>query len=824
MAGSSGGFDELRRRSEIHEDVNGFSIENWLQTAKNCYRKAQEEEVAGRDEEAYILYSRTYDITTKLIPQHRLYAQWRTVKKPALSEYLRFRSILTDNFEDYSRLLNSLKDKYARPPSGHKPLPSAPFVSSSSIGTNSTATATTRGRSNSGTSGSTTATAPSARASRAPPPASSGDINLSITNVIDPAILLKYMRKRPELNPLFLDVRPREAFEVCHIDARSVVCIDPLVCRPHIQAQDLEDSFLVAPQRELELFERRNEFELLVFYDSSSTTMVPPTDASRTRQHQILHNLFSGLWSNMGWRKPLSRPPMLLIGGLDAWMQLGGPVTSVDRTTTPDQDAVVVVHSPSDGDRKQQHRSTTVQAYPRSVHEYIATFSDQSYRRSLARLAADERTPEQGMPALQARAAQLSIKTQPPYPVSPSSTVTTTTSTVATPTTPDPYLVSRQPPSQDAKRGPVYARQPSLGAQQSRLGSVAIGKTGLRNLGNSCFMNATIQCLAACFPLARYFTSGKFKDNINPNNPIGYKGIIAVKFANLLRDMSSDDNSVVAPNDLRNAIGKFRPEFASGNQEDAQELLVFVLDALHEDLNDNASKPQLRALTDEEEAYRETLPVAKVSEIEWSRYCHKNKSIIVSLLQGQYQSRLKCATCGHTSTTYNAFTTLSLPIPKRPRVTLDDCVNEFCKTELMEGADSWHCTKCKTLRKASKKLSIARVPDVLLIHFKRFESKGPWRDKINTPVDFQQRGLDMTQYIDPGLRGNQPGRAIYDLFGIVYHRGSMEGGHYTAVATADASKAWTLFDDSRVAPMPSGDIDQRAAYLLFYQKRADAKF
>lgn len=818
----AGSFEALQRRCEIREDPNGYTIDAWLQIARTCYRKAQDDENAGRIEDAFVFYSRTYDIATNLVPSHNKYQEWKATSKEARADYVRFRSILLENMEDYSKLLQSLRNKYSRPKSPHKPLPAQPSISRETVATSS-GTATTRGRTNSNHSAaSTSLTAPSLRSSTG----HGSDLSLSKTNVIEPAILLKYLRARPELNPLFLDVRPRERFDECHIDARSVVCIDPLVCRPNIQAQDLEDSFLVAPSRELELFEKRNDFELLVFYDDSSSTMVAPTEAHLTRQHQVLQNLFTGLWSNMGWRKPLARPPMLLIGGLDAWLRLGGPVArSHTPDATDDENAVVMLNSPSNGDRKRQNRGTTVQAYPRSVHEYIATFSDQSYRRSIARLEVDDSKSELAPPPLRTidpnTRQPLSVRTQAPYPLSPTSTFSTSTS--ATPTTPDPYLVSRQPPAQGGARQ-LYARQPSLGAQQSRLGTVAIGKTGLRNLGNSCFMNATIQCLAACFPLARFFTSGKYKDSINASNPIGYKGVIAAKFANLLRDMASDDNSVVAPSDLRSAIGRFRPEFASGNQEDAQELLVFLLDALHEDMNDNAAKPQLRALTDKEEAYRETLPVAQVSDVEWSRYCHKNKSIIVSLLQGQYQSRLRCAVCGHTSTTYNAFTTLSLPIPKRPRVTLDDCVNEFCKTELMEGADSWHCAKCNTLRKASKKLSISRVPDVLLIHFKRFESKGPWRDKINTPIDFQQRGLDMTQYLDPCLRQNQPGRAIYDLFGIVYHRGSMEGGHYTAVATADASKAWTLFDDSRVAPMPSGDIDQRAAYLLFYQKRADAKF
>jgi ubiquitin C-terminal hydrolase len=235
-------------------------------------------------------------------------------------------------------------------------------------------------------------------------------------------------------------------------------------------------------------------------------------------------------------------------------------------------------------------------------------------------------------------------------------------------------------------------------------------------------------------------------------------------------------------------------------------------------MNSHASRPNLRELTEAEEEVKERMPDLKVSSIEWARYVHRNKSVIVDLFQGQLQSRLRCLTCGHQSTTYNAFTSLSLPIPKQPNLSLRTCLDEFVKSESMEGEDSWHCAKCKSLRKATKRLAISKLPDVLLIHFKRFETKGPWRDKINVDISFPLNALDMTEYLRH--LGGTIVPAVYDLFGIVYHRGSMEGGHYTAMVSADPTNDWTLFDDSRVAP--SDQIDGRAAYILFYQKRSQA--
>lgn len=635
--------------------------------------------------------------------------------------------------------------------------------------------------------------------------------------------VLYYMQQHPKLPILFLDIRARPDFESCHISAENIASIDPLVCRENTSIQDLEDSFAVGPEQELELFKRRQDFELIIYYDHDSRG-ISPTDAGRDNLHpEALQNLQKILWERMGWKQPLRRPPVFLVGGLSAWVKRGGPVVrsdgnaQVSTTATgassrdrPGSTIVIQqpVYSSSDVNNKLRNRGTTVvatneSAYPRSVHEYI--FSDAARRQSMIRGVDVARTSS---PHASISSPPSSAEHQSPRPLDRQI---------------GPYLDSRQLPDKPRRAGaaPIYSRQPSLGAQVSRLGQTSIGKTGLKNLGNSCFMNAVLQCLAACYPLARYFTSGQWKNDISEQNPMGYKGLVAKEFGAVLRDLSSDDHAVVVPVNLRNQLGKTRPEFANNEQQDAQELLNFLLDAIHEDLNANALKPQLRDLTEEEEFYRETLDDDFVSDTEWKRHTHRNMSIIVKLFQGQLQSRLKCMTCGHTSTTYNAFSSLSLPLPaQRSAVTLEDCVNEFVKSEGMTGDDSWYCAKCKTKRNATKKLTISKLPDVLIIHFKRFESKGPWRDKLNTSIDFPLTGLDMTKYLGEASQHN-PVKSIYDVFGIVYHRGSMEGGHYTAMVNPDAqrSRDWTLFDDSRVAP--SDEIDRRASYLLFYAKRPD---
>src|SRR5579871_5654274 len=112
----------------------------------------------------------------------------------------------------------------------------------------------------------------------------------------------------------------------------------------------------------------------------------------------------------------------------------------------------------------------------------------------------------------------------------------------------------------------------------------------------------------------------------------------------------------------QNVVGKLQPRFKNSDQQDAQDFLAWLLDGLHEDLNENALKSKLRELTADEERRRETLPLVKISKIEWERYKHNHKSFIVELFQGQFVSSLRCSVCGQTSTTCNAFMNLSVEI------------------------------------------------------------------------------------------------------------------------------------------------------------------
>jgi ubiquitin C-terminal hydrolase len=162
-------------------------------------------------------------------------------------------------------------------------------------------------------------------------------------------------------------------------------------------------------------------------------------------------------------------------------------------------------------------------------------------------------------------------------------------------------------------------------------------------------------------------------------------------------------------------------------------------------------------------------------------------------------------------------------------VTLDQCFETFTKPERLDEHNMWYCSKCKDHVRAMKTMELWRLPNVLIVHLKRFEFKNVLRrDKLDTLVDFPLEWLDMSNHCASDRESNfvdQTVPAIYDLFAVTNHYGRMGFGHYTAFAREfnedGISDAWGLFDDSSVRSVGDGNdsVVSPAAYVLFYRRR-----
>lgn len=156
---------------------------------------------------------------------------------------------------------------------------------------------------------------------------------------------------------------------------------------------------------------------------------------------------------------------------------------------------------------------------------------------------------------------------------------------------------------------------------------------------------------------------------------------------------------------------------------------------------------------------------------------------------------------------------------KKHGITLDQCFAETGKREVLSEDNAWYCGRCKELRQATKTLEIWTIPDILVVHLKRFSSNSRMRDKIDVLVDYPIEGLDLTKMIGLKEEGKE---YLYDLFAVDNHYGGLGGGHYTAMAQNFYDKKWYDYNDSSVSQIGSEErLHSPAAYLLFYRRRSE---
>ena len=194
-----------------------------------------------------------------------------------------------------------------------------------------------------------------------------------------------------------------------------------------------------------------------------------------------------------------------------------------------------------------------------------------------------------------------------------------------------------------------------------------LGVVGLKNMGNTCYMNASLQCLAACRLLREYLLEDSlWSHDLNATanaHRLGMGGKLAVSFQELLQDMWSPSNAgaAIMPKAFKKTVGQFNSRFKGYQQQDAQELISTLLGALHEDLNRVHDKPY------NEQPDSNNRSDEVVAQEWWRNHLRRDLSVITALFTGQFKSSLTCQQCSYESSRFEPFSFLPVPLPENPK-------------------------------------------------------------------------------------------------------------------------------------------------------------
>ena len=211
-------------------------------------------------------------------------------------------------------------------------------------------------------------------------------------------------------------------------------------------------------------------------------------------------------------------------------------------------------------------------------------------------------------------------------------------------------------PRNSEDMAPLGSKTPSLMPVRSR----AMGATGLLNLGNTCYINCIVQCLANTPLLKDLFRSNTHSQYINMTNPSGTKGKMAEEFGSLIRAIWEGSQPVFNPTSFVNTVKHLFPQFDGRDQHDCHEFLSILLDSLHEDLNRFQEGTGSRVLSLQSPTSEEETASANQ---QWKDLQGSKGSVISDLCGGQTRTTLTCTSCGARTVLFETFMYLSLPLP-----------------------------------------------------------------------------------------------------------------------------------------------------------------
>ena len=265
--------------------------------------------------------------------------------------------------------------------------------------------------------------------------------------------------------------------------------------------------------------------------------------------------------------------------------------------------------------------------------------------------------------------------------------------------------------------------------------------------------------------------------------------------------------------DFRYLASQSNKRFADNTQEDAHEFLSVVLESLSKllTINDFSDDNKSKSIED----IKNFTPIKKEGDASWKEDINNENSVITDYFRGQTVRIITWLKWRKVEYAFQSFLSFHLDIPENSeRVTIKDCFNET--TRLKEYSEEWEyeCMDCgKTSYSESEYFSI--LPKLLIIQLNRFNELRNNKVKNWKDVEFRDEEFDLSQYIHKDFMKDSI-KAKYNLYGVSYHDGVLEGGHYTSSIKNLETTQWYLWDDDKVDEIKYPVSSGSSPYLLFF--------
>ena len=307
---------------------------------------------------------------------------------------------------------------------------------------------------------------------------------------------------------------------------------------------------------------------------------------------------------------------------------------------------------------------------------------------------------------------------------------------------------------------------------------------GLRNLGNTCFMNSVLQCLTYCPPLVYHLTVSRHSMGCRM---LGFCGNCELEEHIKSCLYTKPTARSIAPRGFATHLSCICRRFRLGRQEDAHEFLRCLLDTI-------------------EKSY---IRLHCVKDISSSDRNERHPTIVQHIFGGQLQSQVKCLSCNHESNTYDLFLDICLDIKNSNSI--EKAFGHYILPEKLNGDNCYLCNNCHRRVEAEKHMTIYQAPLILTVQLKRFNYCAGHGGKVGKHVAFSET-LDLSPYMSKGFAGSLK----YQLFAVLVHSGqTCNSGHYYCYVRSP-TRVWYCMNDESVYQTSFANVIRESAYLLFY--------